>query len=124
MPGGRPSSQRRRARRQMGKGANPGWARRGVPLYVGLVLTVFMHPAAWAQQSLSVDPTGRPGERRPPLLEEQPSRPPPQWVLPPPPLPPPGKSEHLPLPRVFVREIRLTGNTAISEQELAAVTAL
>jgi hemolysin activation/secretion protein len=94
-----------------------------VLLYVGLILTVLMHPAAWAQQSLRVDPTGRSGERRPPLLEEQPPRPPPPWVLPPPPLPPPEKSEHLPLPRAFVREIRLTGNTAISAQEVATVTA-
>ena len=82
-----------------------------------------MHPPASAQQSLGVDPTGRSGERHPRLLEEQPSTSPPQWILPPPPPPPTGKAEHLPLAHVFVREIRLTGNTAISAQELATVTA-
>jgi len=103
--------------------ANPNWVRRGIFLCGGLVLTVLTHLPARAQQSLRVDPTGRSGEQRPRLLEEQPPSLPPQWVLPPPPPPSAGKAEHLPLAHVFVREIRLTGNTAISAQELAAVTA-
>ena len=107
----------------MGKRARPSWIRRGVALGVGLVLTVFIQIPARAQQSLRVDPTGRSGEQRPRLLEEHPPSPVPQWVLPPPPPPPAGRAEHLPLAHVFVREIRLTGNAAISAQELATVTA-
>ncbi|MBI3302706.1 MAG: ShlB/FhaC/HecB family hemolysin secretion/activation protein [Deltaproteobacteria bacterium] len=107
----------------MGRRANPAWVRRSVLLCAGLALTVLTPTAAKAQQSLGVDPTGRSGERRPRLLEEQPPSPPPQWVLPPPPPPAAGKAEHLPLAHVSVREIRLTGNTAISAQELATVTA-
>src|SRR5215510_12094891 len=107
----------------MGRRANPDWVRRGMFLCAWLVLTVLIHTAAQAQQSLRVDPTGRSGEQRPRLLEEQSPTSPPQWILPPPPSPPAGKAEHLPLAHVFVREIRLTGNAAISAQELASVTA-
>ena len=103
--------------------ANPGRVRRGIFPCAWLVLMVLTHTAALAQQSLRVDPTGRSGEQRPRLLEEQPPSPLPQWILPPPPSPPAGKAEHLPLAHVFVREIRLTGNTVISAQELATVTA-
>src|SRR5262245_33503586 len=98
------------------------WEGRSVCACVGLFL-VLMETTAWAQQSLGVDPTGRSGEKRPQLLEEQPPGPPPQWVLPPPPPPPTGKAENLPHVRVFAREIRLTGNTAISTEELTSVTA-
>jgi hemolysin activation/secretion protein len=48
--------------------------------------------------------------------------PPPRRVLPPVPPSAPEESEQLPLPRVFVRQIRVTGNTVFSDAELAAVT--
>src|SRR5262249_27168247 len=69
------------------------------------------------------DPTGRSGQAPPSLLEERQPSPPPQWTLPPPPPPPAEAAERLPGPRVFVREIRLVGNTAIPTQELAPLIA-
>jgi len=63
----------------------------------------------------------RPGDERPPLPEfEPPERPP---LLLPPVKPLPEEQERLPfLPRVFVREFRLTGNTVFSDQELREIT--
>ena len=63
----------------------------------------------------------RPGDERPPLPEfEPPERPP---LLLPPVKPLPEEQERLPfLPRVFVREFRLTGNTVFSDAELKEIT--
>jgi hemolysin activation/secretion protein len=44
-------------------------------------------------------------------------------MLPPIPPPPPEERERLPVPRVFVRQIKVTGSTVFSEEDLAAVTA-
>ncbi len=57
----------------------------------------------------------------PPPLPERPPPAPPPPLLPPAPQPP-APPEELPSPRVFVREIRLVGNTVFSDQELAEVT--
>jgi hemolysin activation/secretion protein len=75
-----------------------------------------------AQERLGVEQAPRPGTPPLPQLEERPSQPPPGPVLPPVP-PPAEKTEPFALPRVFVREIRVTGNTVFTAEELAAVTA-
>ena len=72
------------------------------------------------------DPTGRSGEPPGPLKREfQRPIPPPSPVLPP--LPPltPEEPEKAPLGqvKVFVRDIQVTGNTVLSDAELAEVTA-
>src|SRR5215470_16918409 len=67
-------------------------------------------------------PTPRSGEQ-PPIFREEP-RPAPPPVLPPvvpPPLP--GPQEPLSRERVFVREIRITGNTIFSAEEIGQVAA-
>ena len=68
-----------------------------------------------------IDPTGRSGIP-PPLQKEEPV-PPQRPPLVPPPAPPPPEKPRAPLLRVFVREIRIIGNTVFSAEELAAVTA-
>jgi hemolysin activation/secretion protein len=68
-----------------------------------------------------VDPTGRAGEAPPLQKEIQPELPRPGTLLPPPPLTP--KFEPIPGLRVFVREIRVTGSTVFTADELAKVTA-
>ena len=60
------------------------------------------------------EPPPFPGEIRP--------TPPPGSVLPPPPPPPPTKSGPLPL-SAFVREIRISGSTVFTPEQLAQVTA-
>jgi hemolysin activation/secretion protein len=79
--------------------------------------------SAFAQTS--IDPTGRSGEPPGPLKEEfvRP-KPPPSPVLPI--VPPPPETEVPTQPgtvRVFVRDVRVIGNTAFSDQEIAEVTA-
>ena len=59
---------------------------------------------------------GTPSQKQPPTHA-------PRQVLPPLPPSPPGASRQLPMARVFVREIRVTGNTAFSDAELAQVIA-
>ena len=68
-----------------------------------------------------VDPTGRAGEAPPLQKEVQPELPAPGKLLPPPPLAP--KPDAIPGLRVFVREIRVTGSTVFTAEELAKVTA-
>ncbi len=89
----------------------------------GLLGALFLSPETAAQQSLGVDPTGRSGKPPPALLEEHPPSPPPQWVLPPAPEPPAETTDPRSGARIFVREIRLEGNVAISSHELAPVLA-
>jgi hemolysin activation/secretion protein len=69
-------------------------------------------------------PTPFPTEPPPmPLPEEIRPTPPPSSVLPlPPPPPPPRKGAPMPL-SVFVKEVRVTGSTVFTQQELATVTA-
>jgi len=85
---------------------------------VGLI-AVFSYTFAHAQPPLG-DPTGRSGEP-PPLQQEQPRRPPPVPILPP--LPPPPEREILPSLRIFVREVRVVGNTVLPPEEIAAAAA-
>ena len=67
-----------------------------------------------------VDPTGRSGEPPPlPKQFEAPAQPPGQ-LLPSPPIPP--QTGPFPTLRVFVREIRIIGNTVFSPEELAKIT--
>jgi len=68
-----------------------------------------------------VDPTGRSGQ--PPTLPKQfeAPTPPPGTLLPPAPIPP--ETAPFPTLRVFVREIRVTGSTVFSAEELAKITA-
>ena len=98
------------------------WAALLVWLCVGLTVIGFWYTAAEGQAPLG-DPTLRRGERRP--FEGLEPRPPPPPVQILPPLPSPSEREVVPLPgeRVFVREIRVTGSTVFSADELAKVTA-
>lgn len=91
-------------------------------LLCNILLLLFLQTPAHAQGVFGVDPTGRSGDTPPSLLEEQPPGPPPKPVLPP--LRPPArKPGQLPPVRVFVREIRVAGNTVFSAEALASVTA-
>ena len=76
---------------------------------------------AWAQVPPVQVPPPFPPELPLPPEEIRPA-PPPGSVLPPPPPPPPGKTPLLPL-SVFVREIRVDGNTVFTPEQLATVTA-
>jgi len=74
---------------------------------------------------ITIDPTGRSGQPSGPLKEEfvRP-QPPPSPVLPIVPEPPEGEVQKQPgTVRVFVREVRVTGNTVFSEAEITEVTA-
>jgi len=74
----------------------------------------------------AIDPTGRSGQPPGPLKEEfQRPQPPPRPVLPLiPSLPPEEERQKQPgAVQVFVREVRVTGNTVFSEAEIAEVTA-
>jgi hemolysin activation/secretion protein len=89
-----------------------------------LIFLIFSSASAHAATvgvPFPVDPTGRAGE--PPTLPEElkPPTPPPGTLLPPAPLPP--KAEPFPGLRVFVREIRVTGSTVFTDEQLAQVTA-
>ena len=84
---------------------------------------VWASTSAFAQTT--IDPTGRSAEPPGPLKEEfQRPSPPPSPVLPIVPLPPKtGVPTQPGTVRVLVRDVRVIGNTAFSEQEIAAVTA-
>ena len=93
---------------------------------LALFLIFFIFSSASAQVvpvavPFPVDPTGRSGE--PPTLPKQfeAPTPPPGTLLPPAPIPP--ETAPFPTLRVFVREIRVTGSTIFSAEELAKVTA-
>ncbi len=85
-----------------------------------LILTALAPGVAHSQAPPFGEPTGRPGEP-PPLQQEQPRPVPPPPILPP--IPPASRRELEPIPgeRVFVREIRVVGNTVLSPQEVAQV---
>ena len=92
----------------------------GVWPAAALILTALAPGVGHAQAPPFGEPTGRPGEP-PPLQREEPRPVPPPPILPP--LPPTPRRELEPLPgeRVFVREIRVVGNTVLSAQEVAEV---
>ncbi|MGE5304052.1 MAG: ShlB/FhaC/HecB family hemolysin secretion/activation protein, partial [Alphaproteobacteria bacterium] len=72
---------------------------------------------------LIIDPTGRSGEA-PPLQKEEPrTTPQPGLILPPVPSAPTREERRLPVQRVFIRKIHVTGSTVFSAQELAQITA-
>jgi hemolysin activation/secretion protein len=75
----------------------------------------------YSQTPPVIDPTGRSGES-PRLREEEPRPAPkaPPLILPPAPVP--KDKAGIPPVRAFVREIRVTGSTVFSPEELAAVT--
>jgi hemolysin activation/secretion protein len=83
------------------------------------LIAVTLSPAI--VQAAFVDPTGRSGEAPTLPQDLQPPTPRPGTLLPSPPLAP--KGEPIPGLRVFVREIKVTGSTAFTADELAKVTA-
>lgn len=87
------------------------------------MVMVLASTSALAQTT--IDPTGRSSEPPGPLKEEfQRPKPPPSPVLPIVPLPPETEMPTQPgTVRVFVRDVRVIGNTAFSDQEIAEVTA-
>src|SRR5262245_21384609 len=97
--------------------------RLGLLLLISLSIAVCGGTPARAQERLGIEPPRCPGPVEPtfPAPQEPPLRPLPE--LPPVPLPPPEERERLPMRRVFVRQILVTGSTVFSEQDLAAVTA-
>jgi hemolysin activation/secretion protein len=97
---------------------------RGILYLASLYVLTGLVTSAWAQERLGVEPPPRLPELGEPSFPEAPGPPPlPGPVLPP--IPPPSLGEREPLsgPRVFARQIRVTGSTVFSEAELAAVAA-
>jgi hemolysin activation/secretion protein len=86
----------------------------------GLAFLLLTCVSSYAQGIIR-DPTGRSGEEPKPLPKELVPLPPPIQI--PTPKPPEEKVEPFPLPRVFVREIKITGNTVFSDEALKEVTA-
>jgi hemolysin activation/secretion protein len=97
--------------------------RPGVLLLLSLSIAVCEGTLARAQERLGIEPPSRPAPLEPsfPTPQEPPLLKRPE--LPAVPLPPPEERERLPMPRVFVRQMRVTGSTVFSEQDFAAVTA-
>jgi hemolysin activation/secretion protein len=89
--------------------------------FPALLFILFFFSSTSAQAAAVVDPTGRPGELPQLPQEFRPPTAPPGTLLPPAPLAP--KAGPFPAVRVFVREIRITGSTVFSAEELAKVTA-
>jgi hemolysin activation/secretion protein len=91
---------------------------------IGLAMVMVLAPTLAFAQTM-IDPTGRSGEPPGPLKEEfQRPTPPPSPVLPIVPLPPETEMPTQPgTVRVFVRDVRVIGNTAFSDTEIAEVTA-
>ncbi|NGZ10955.1 MAG: ShlB/FhaC/HecB family hemolysin secretion/activation protein [Nitrospira sp. LK70] len=88
------------------------------------VTSTLVAPSTFAQST--IDPTGRSGQPPGPLKEEfQRPLPPPRQVLPIlPPTPPEEEAPKQPgTVRVFVRDVRVTGNTVFPEAEIAETTA-
>jgi hemolysin activation/secretion protein len=78
---------------------------------------------AQAQERSRPDPPGYFGLPSLPTLEDQPSKPPEGPILPP--LPPPAPAERQRLPqqvRVFVRQIKVEGNTVFPSEKLEEIT--
>lgn len=85
----------------------------------GLVFLLLPCVSSYAQGILG-DPTGRSGEEPQPLPKEIVPLPPPIQI--PTPKPPEEKVIPFHIPRVFVREVKITGNTAFSDETLKEVT--
>jgi hemolysin activation/secretion protein len=94
----------------------------GILLWLSVSALVQGSPHAVAQERLGVEPPQRPGPVEP-TLPPAPAPPPLSRPTLPPVLPPaPEEGDRLPVPRVFVRQILVTGSTVFSEAELGAVT--
>lgn len=102
--------------------ASPVWGQRLARLGLSLALSVGVGRGALAQERLGVEPPRRPGPVEPafPAPPDAPVLPRP--ALPPPPAPPAEGPESLTGPRLFVRQIEVTGSSVFSEAALAAVT--
>jgi hemolysin activation/secretion protein len=84
---------------------------------------VCLSVGAQAQERLGGEPPGRSGLPSLPTLEDQPSKPAESPILPP--LPPPAPAERQRLPqqvRIFVRQIRVEGNTVFPREKLEEIT--
>ncbi|CUS32647.1 POTRA domain-containing protein [Candidatus Nitrospira nitrificans] len=94
-------------------------------LLIGLaMISTLLDASVFAQTA--IDPTGRSGQPPGPLKEEfQRAQPSPRPVLPPLPPAPPEEDmrKELGVLQVFVREVRVIGNTAFSNIEIDEVTA-
>ncbi|MGA2315611.1 MAG: ShlB/FhaC/HecB family hemolysin secretion/activation protein [Thermodesulfobacteriota bacterium] len=100
-----------------------------LPFCFGFIFLFLASVSAYSQGVLG-DPTGRSGKEPQPIPETERglSLSPLKELVPIPPpiqIPPPAeeKVEPFHLPRIFVREIKITGNTVFSEETLAEVTA-
>ncbi len=101
----------------------PWFVRKLIPA-IGFAMTILLADNSTFAQTV-VDPTGRSGQPPGPLKEEfvRP-HPPPSPVLPIVPIPPEGEAPTQPgTVRVFVRDVRVNGNTIFSDQDIAEVTA-
>lgn len=97
-----------------------GKARQGSVHLPLIFLVILVSRSSYAQIPPIVDPTGRSGER--PREEElQPLKPPPRIVLPPAPLRH-EETAGIPSVSIFIREIRVTGSTVFSHEEITQVT--
>jgi len=88
---------------------------------VRALLLIFFLLLSAAARAATIDPTGRSGEAPTLPKDFQTPTPPPGTLLPPAPLAP--KGEPFSAVRVFVREIKVTGSTVFSPEELDKVTA-
>ncbi len=93
-----------------------------IPL--ALFLLLFPYTPGRAQESLRLDPTGRSGDAPTQLLRDRLSEPPPpaDFKLPPVPERPETDRGALPIRRVHIRKIMVTGSTVFSPEQLAEVT--
>jgi len=94
-----------------------------------LLLLISLGVMCWdttvqAQERLGIEPPRRLGPIEPSFPTPPPSPPLQRPVLPPVPPLSPEEQERLPVPRLFVRQINVTGNTIFSEADLAAVTTM
>ena len=89
----------------------------------GLLIAISASNSAFAQEALRLQPSGQPGDKKPPLIEEKPPGPPPSLKLPPPPSPKEKVPDTLPLESVYIRKIKVAGSTVFSEQDLTKITA-
>src|SRR5712691_3630593 len=98
------------------------WGLLGILVWMSVSVSMDWGTHAVAQERLGGEPPQRPGPVAPTFppapLPPPLSRP----TFPPVPPPSPEERDRLPVPRVFVRQILVTGNTVFAEAELAAVT--
>src|SRR5687768_16048021 len=95
------------------------WVTHLILLFVSLQITLGRCPGTQAQEPFDANPPHRPEPLAPPFPQQQPALMLPWPELPPVPLVPPGEPQCLPLPRLFVRQIVVTGNTVFSDEALA-----